>query len=324
MNPLLIRPTILGLIGALIVAARWFQLRRQVPRWTLAPAILCVVYVFFRAWSFRRTSSAGDWYTFDNYIYYADVSYGFNPSLLANRWVERLHLFPLISVVYESLVLAIAATYAYLLGRRGLPIRVLALMVLTGLLGMQAYHLLPACGPVYLLGSPCYLGEEPPSCAAVSAADLHPVQLDPAFPRNAIPSLHVAWALLVYWLWRDSRRHWIVLAYLLMTILATLGGGEHYLLDVVAAFPFALAVWALCGTPWMPERAITLMSSVLALLLWIAAIRFNPELFHHSAAIPWLLSALLVAGSCLAANRLAIGLATVPSTEVGLLTRFGR
>ncbi len=161
MNPLLIRPTILGLIGAFIVAARWFQLRRQVPRWTLAPAILCVIYVFFRAWAFRRASSAGDWYTFDNYIYYADVSYGFNPSLLANRWVERLHLFPLISVVYESLVLAIAATYAYLLGRRGLPIRVLALMVLTGLLGMQAYHLLPACGPVYLLGSACYLGEEP-------------------------------------------------------------------------------------------------------------------------------------------------------------------
>ena len=305
MNPLLIRPTILGLIGALIVALRWFRLRKQVSRWTLAPAILCVLYVFFRAWAFRR-ASAGNGYALDNYIYYADLSFGFNPSLLANAWVERLHLFPLISVVYESLILAIAVTYAYSLGRRGQPMRVLALMVLTGLLGMQAYNLLPACGPVYLLGSPCFLGEEPASCASISAADLHPVVLDPAFPRNAIPSLHVAWALLVYWLWRSSRWRWIVLAYLLLTVLATLGGGEHYLVDLVAAFPFALALWALCGTPWVPERAIALMSSVLALLLWIAAIRFNPELFHLSMAIPWLLSILLVGGSSFMANRLTI------------------
>jgi PAP2 superfamily len=318
MNPLLVRPTILGLIGALIVALRWFQLRRQVSRWTLVPAVLCVVYVFFRAWAFRR-ASMGNWYTLDNYIYYADLSFGFNPSLLANRWVEGLHVFPLISVVYESLVLAIAATYAYSLGRCGQPVRVLALMVLTGLLGMQAYRLLPACGPVYLLGSACYLGEEPAGCADVSAADLHPVSLDPAFPRNAIPSLHVAWALLVYWLWRSSRWRWIVLAYLLLTILATLGGGEHYLVDLVAAFPFALALWALCGTPWLPERAMTLVSGVLGLLLWIAAIRFKPELFHYSTAIPWLLSALLIGGSSYAANRLTICssvLARRPTTPV--------
>jgi len=305
MNPLLIRPTILGLIGALIVAVRWFQLRKQVPRWTLAPAVLCVLYVFFRAWVFRR-AAGGSSDTLDNYIYYADLGYGFNPSLLASRWVERLHLFPLMSVVYESLVLAIAATYAYSLGRRGQPARVLAMMVLAGLLGMQAYRLMPACGPVYLLGSPCYLGEEPASCAAISAADLHPVELDTAYPRNAMPSLHVAWALLLFWVWRASRWRWMVLIYLLLTMLAALGGGEHYLVDFVGAFPFALAVWALCGSPWLPERALTLMGSILGLLLWIAAIRFRPELFHYSPAIPWLLSGLLIVGCSYAAKRLTL------------------
>ena len=94
---------------------------------------LCPVRILSRLG--LRTGCRRQLDTLDNYTYYADVGYGFNPSLLANRWVERLHLFPVISVVYESLVLAIAATYAYLLGRRGLPIRVLALMVLTGLLG---------------------------------------------------------------------------------------------------------------------------------------------------------------------------------------------
>jgi len=307
MDPLLIRPTILGLIGALVIVVRWVQLRKQVPLWTVAPAALCVLYVFFRAWVFER-AAGGNSYTLDNYIYYADLGYGVNPSLLANRWVERLHLFPVISVVYESLVLSIAATYAYSLGKPGKPLRVLAMMVLAGLLGTQAYRLLPACGPVYLLGSPCYLGEEPGSCTEVTAADLHPVELDTAYPRNAMPSLHVAWALLVCWVWRASRWRWIVLTYLLLTMLAALGGGEHYLVDFVAAFPFALAVWALCGTPWLPERALTLMGSTLGLLLWIAAIRFRPEWFHYSPAISWLLSALLVAASSLAVDKLTISL----------------
>ncbi len=88
MNPLMIRPTLLGLTGALIIAVRWFQLRRSVPSWTLAPAVLCVAYVFFRAWLFGR-QSAGSWYTFDLYTLYADLSFGFNPSLWCNRWVER-------------------------------------------------------------------------------------------------------------------------------------------------------------------------------------------------------------------------------------------
>jgi hypothetical protein len=80
MNPLMIRPTLLGLAGASIIGFRWFQLRRKapsgnVPLWTLAPAVLCVVYVFFRVWIFGR-QSAGSWYTFDLYTLYADLSSG--------------------------------------------------------------------------------------------------------------------------------------------------------------------------------------------------------------------------------------------------------
>jgi hypothetical protein len=308
MNPLMIRPTLLGLAGASIIAVRWFQLRRRVPRWTLAPAALCVVYVFFRAWIFGK-QSAGSWCTFDLYTLYADLSFGFNPSFWCNRWVERLGLYPMVSVVYESLVLAIATTYALSLGRRGQPARVLAVMVLAGLVGVQAYRLLPACGPVYLLGSECFLGELPASCATVTPADLGPVALDRSFPRNAMPSLHVGWALLVYWMcrymYRASRWHWLALAYLVITALATLAGGEHYLVDLVASFPFALALWALCCPPrWSPPRVLTFVASVLALLLWIAIIRFFPALLWSSVLFPWLLSALLVGGSIYVFERI--------------------
>ena len=297
MNPLMIRPTLLGLAGALIIIVRWFQLRRSNPPWTLAPAILCVAYVFFRVWLFGR-QSAGSWYTFDLYTLYADLSFGFNPSLWCNRWVEQSGLYPMVSVVYESLILAIAATYALSLGRRGQPARVLAVMVLAGLVGILAYRLLPACGPVYLLGSECFTGELPASCATVAASDLRPIGLNPSFPRNAMPSLHVAWALLVYCIWRASRWHWLALGYVVLTALATLAGGEHYLVDLVAACPFALAMWAICcPRVWSPQRVLTIVGSLLGLLLWIAIIRFSPELLWLSVLLPWLLSALLVGGS---------------------------
>ncbi len=305
MNPLMIRPTLLGLAGALIIAVRWFQLRRSVPSWTLAPAVLCVVYVFFRAWLFGRTLSVS-WYTLDLYTLYADLSFGFNPSLWCNRWVERLGLYPMVSVVYESLILAIAATYAFSLGRRGQPARVLAVMLLAGIVGIQAYRLLPACGPVYLLGSECFTGEVPASCATVAAADLRPIGVNPSFPRNAMPSLHIAWALLVYCLWRGSRWHWLALVYLILTALATLAGGEHYLVDLVAAFPFALAMWAICCPRiWSPQRVLTIVGSVLGLLLWVAIIRFSPELLWASIILPWLLSGVLTGGSIYAFGRIS-------------------
>ncbi len=309
MNPLLIRPTLLGLAGASIIAVRWFQLRRKIPLWTLAPALFCIIYVFFRAWIFGRTS-ASSWYTFDLYTLYADLSFGFNPSLWCNRWVERFGLYPMVSVVYESLILAIASTYALSLGRRGQPLRVFGVMLLAGVLGIQTYRLLPACGPVYLLGSECFTGELAATCATVSAADLRPIALDPSFPRNAMPSLHVGWALLVYWISRDllrqSRWRWLPFAYLILTALATMAGGEHYLVDLVAACPYALALWALCcPRAWTPQRVLTILGSILGLLLWIAILRFNPTLLYSSILLPWTLSALLVGGSAYAFRQLS-------------------
>lgn len=307
MNPLMIRPTLLGLTGALIIAVRWFQLRKKLSPWTLAPAVLCVAYVFFRLWLFGRTSANSD--TFDLYTLYADLSYGFNPSLWCNRWVERAGLYPLVSVVYESLVLAIATTYALSLGRPGKPTRVVAVMVLAGFAGIEAYRLLPACGPVYLLGSECFTGELPASCATITAADLRPVPLEPSFPRNAMPSLHVGWALLVCWICTDICRRsswrWLALVYLILTMLATLAGGEHYLVDLVASFPFSLAVWALCfPSGWGPQRILTVAGSCLALLLWIGIIRYSPRLLWSSAILPWLLSTLLAGGATYAFLRL--------------------
>jgi membrane-associated phospholipid phosphatase len=68
---------------------------------------------------------------------------------------------------------------------------------------------------------------------------LHPAAVAPA-PRNCMPSMHMAWALLV----AVNARHWglkiTFSIYAAMMAFATLGLGEHYFIDLLAAVPYAI------------------------------------------------------------------------------------
>lgn len=74
---------------------------------------------------------------------------------------------------------------------------------------------------------------------------------DPAAPRNCIPSLHMTWALLCV-VYVDRRWRWLAVTFAGLTALATLGTGEHYLLDLVVAAPYT---WAICRLEaWASRR----------------------------------------------------------------------
>jgi hypothetical protein len=64
-----------------------------------------------------------------------------------------------------------------------------------------------------------------------------------------MPSLHFAWPLLLWWSSRHLARVWRVslLVFVLLTAFATVGLGEHYLFDLVVAFPFARMIHAACS-----------------------------------------------------------------------------
>ena len=64
-----------------------------------------------------------------------------------------------------------------------------------GPLGVLFYNMLPACGPAHIFGAAFPF--HPPSIADVMHMNVVPVLLKGA--RNAIPSLHMAWVLLVWW-----------------------------------------------------------------------------------------------------------------------------
>src|SRR5208337_5691574 len=104
---------------------------------------------------------------------------------------------------------------------------------------------LPACGPVHVFGAG--FPWHPLSTADAMRMAVVPIVLKGA--RNAIPSLHMTWVLLVWWNSRGLAR-WvraIALVFVVLTAMATLGTGEHYFIDLVVAFPFSLMVQALCS-----------------------------------------------------------------------------
>lgn len=74
---------------------------------------------------------------------------------------------------------------------------------------------------------------------------------DPLALRNCIPSLHLTWALLGL-VYIAPRWRWLAIAFAILTAAATLGIGEHYLLDLIVAVPYT---WATC---WVVSRTLHL------------------------------------------------------------------
>jgi len=167
------------------------------------------------------------------------------------------------------------------------PWRPLAILASAGVLGYLLYFVFPATGPVYAAGAS--FPNFPHPFATLRQVHPHPIALSVPMPRNATPSLHMTWALL---LWFNSRpfsrtARGLALAYVLLTIVGTLGTGEHYLADLVVAFPFSVAVQA-GWTHYQQFHRNALAAAAASLtLMWLAFLRYGSSLFLASPAVPW-------------------------------------
>jgi hypothetical protein len=129
------------------------------------------------------------------------------------------------------------------------------------------------------------------------------------FPRNGVPSLHMTWAVLMWWSCRRLPRWTQVLGavYVLITLMDTLGTGEHYAFDLIVAFPFALSMEALLVTRApLSSRARWLPAVVgfAGFAGWLVLCAFGLPLLLLTPAIPWLLVVFSTAGSIVWAYRL--------------------
>lgn len=231
---------------------------------------------------------------YDYYAYAFDGLTGVQPSFLISRAAASTLAFRVvIYAVYFHLALMMSVTEA--LGLR-YPARAvsrpLLAFLLLGAFGGLLYNLFPIVGVKVLCGDAYPNGPWPPV-----PANLRPVEAPPQFPRNGMPSLHMAWVLAAFWALRGFgpalRIAGAVLVFI--TVLGTFVVG-HYAVDLVVAVPFALAAHA-ASVKARGRRTVVIGAGAAATLGWLLAMRFTPDLLLAQPALTVTGLALTVVGS---------------------------
>ncbi|HUI53156.1 MAG TPA: phosphatase PAP2 family protein [Terriglobales bacterium] len=235
--------------------------------------------------------------TLDLFLLIFDSTLGFQPSFWMGRLFEGIPLLRSISLVfYFGLPLLIALVFVeHLRGNRTRALVAFLIFFFAAILGAASYSLYPACGPISLLGVNFPHTDLPFSKA--SHLPLEPVPIPG--PRNAMPSMHMAWAILAWWLSRDLRRwvNLVCIAFLVFTVSATLGTGEHYFIDLIVAFPFSLCMYGLFSLDVAfreRTRVRALVGGALGLFLWLALLRYEIPVFVRFRGLSWGLIVLTV------------------------------
>lgn len=300
-TPLKLLPlfALLGLGSLTLLAMKaWFSHQdRQLLRDAAVPPLLFILLGFVGSGPLEMTARLHPT-TQDLFLYSFDQSLGVQPSFKVGQIVLSSWLLTRAVVgMYYALPLVIMFTYARQLVRnRSLAMSAFLAFVIAGPLGVVFYNLVPGGGPRNLFG-PRY----PFDPLTVEQFRLLPIQaLTIGGPRNAFPSLHLGWALLACW-YAEGLSRWTRLAFFfffIATVISTLGLGEHFFIDLIAAFPFALIVHAAClpNVPFSdPRRVIPLVSGLGMMVGWMALLRWGLSLVWINPAVPWLLAAMTVA-----------------------------
>lgn len=289
-----------GLNSLLLLALRaiWSEGdRRKLLLFAFVPSLLFVTSEWFASNMLDLTEKLHP-RTLDLFLYSFDGSLGVQLPFLMG---QAFGLWPWFKVAgelfYVGLPIPIALVYSgQLLQVRERAIPAMAAFLLTGPVGILFYNLFPAMGPIHLLhqGFPWH----PLDAEMLRRLLLEPVAL--RGPRNAIPSLHMGWVLLCWWYSRGLAwwERTITFLFVLFTFCATLGTGEHYFIDLVVAFPFALLMQALCAWPpvWKNRTHLSaFLFGLLSVLVWLAALRYVPHFFWISPIVPWAACAATVA-----------------------------
>lgn len=233
--------------------------------------------------------------TYDHRLYLADAAFGAPLSFVVGQATAAVPLLPgLCLAVYVSLPLALMLVHT--LRRRGNlgGSDALVAFVAVTVVGYFGYLAVPVAGPVYAFPEAFPQAPPDPQTLGIARTMIAPM------PRNCMPSLHSAWALLVYWNARPLQRGARITAFvfLAITLLATVGLGFHYVVDLVAAFPLALAAqaWATQVSDSRPRRR-AMVFGFATTIAWMALVTWSGGLLHWPAALCWLVAAAIVATS---------------------------
>jgi len=296
-----------GISSFLVLTVRSIWSRGEERKLGLLAVLSCVLLLVLEFVAASALHWTEPWFprTLDLYLFSFDGSLGgqfrFGMGRAFSSWPsfgKRSGLF------YNGLPVIISLVCArQIAARSAKALPVVGALILTGPIGVFFYSLFPALGPAHIaqLGFPYH---------PVAAAHLALAHVAARGPRNAIPSLHMAWVLLAWWYSRGLGR-WaraIAFVFIVFTIFSTIGTGEHYVVDLVVAFPFAVFIESLFSfsLSWrMPRKVASLVWGLGAVLAWLLLLRYAAGVFWVTPAIPWALMGATVAISLWMESRLS-------------------
>jgi hypothetical protein len=184
----------------------------------------------------------------DLFVFKIDGMLGFQPSFVLARFIHgHMALRVMLALVYDLLPVAIVLLFGGYLWFRSdrEAMGMVPVFVWNLALSVVVYLLFPVCGPAYAFpGFPA---------APVGPIFAHPMVINA--PPNGVPSVHFSTALLIFWYARMlPGGRWIGGVYLFLTAMITMGSGEHYLLDLAIAVPYAVLVYFL-GNRKLPRMS---------------------------------------------------------------------
>jgi len=259
----------------------------------LAPALILILFIFVSENVLRFSGSLNP-QTDDAWLYAFDGSLGFQPSFFMGKIMyTSIVLTRSALLTYLSLPFAMAVVCAWQIpvAARRISWHMLTVLLLAGVAGWLLYNVVPGTGPLYAFGRD--FPWHPLPYKDLLRLSLQKMSIPLDIPRNAMPSLHVGWALLLVWNSRGFPRtlRAVLVLYLLLTVVATLGAGQHYLVDLVVSLPFVLAVQAAASyaLPNKSRRITALVAGLAFTAGWFFLVRFGVPLALEFPVIPWTL-----------------------------------
>jgi hypothetical protein len=248
-------------------------------------------------------------HVYDPLVLRVEAAYGAQPSFVVARALAAVTpLRTLAAIAYLLLPLGLAIVHAARRSRDpdGPPV-VLLSFFLIAVAGYPIYYLFPLVGPAAF-----FAPEFPPAALDLGSLPAEAMEWTRQDPRNCMPSLHTAWALALALETRGLGRglRAMGVAWFVLVETATLALGEHYLVDLVIALPFAVAIdgWASSKAP-TSLRAAWVAIALAQLAAWLAALRFGWAWLAAQPIALWAATAATVAlavaarGTLLAAER---------------------
>lgn len=288
----------------------------------LAPALGLVFFVF----SAQHALNLGSLLhpkTFDLYLFAVDGSFGFQPSFLLGQLLATFHsLNVVVTFAYLVLpfVMAVACALYVPIGAERPTWDIITLLLLAGLGGWALYNLVPGAGPAAVFGRNFPM--HPLSYHALQRLNLERILVPTDAPLDAIPSLHIAWVVLLLWNTASAQRVFRVFLwiFLILTVISTMGTGQHYLTDLITGVPYALMIQAIVAPANSARfsRRLPVICMAGALTLgWMFLVRTGATWLLVSPIVPWSLTA----GTIAAVWALRYRLATCGDTDVMLAER---